>query len=89
MELLIVILVVSFSLSCAVLQRRPARRDGGAARLVKRTRLTPSLPLELREKLSAGKPFTHPASDFRRQRRSDDTCGLRKSAVLETDPVRQ
>ena len=93
-ELFLLLLVVILSLSCAILQRRSVRRDGDAVRLVKRHQkslppLPPLPPLAaLRQKLSAGKPFALPASNDR-ERRSDDMCGLRKSAVLETDPVRQ
>ena len=88
-SLALLVLAVSLSLSWAVLHGGSARSEGDARSFVKRRKSAPFHPSSgLREKLSESKPFLYPSEHIHdRQRRSDETCGLKKTTVLETDPV--
>lgn len=92
---LLLLLAACLSLSWAVFLGSSLREEKGTRQFVKRHhRPSPfRLSSALKDKLSKSKPFTHPSSLLDvRERRSDvvdrGQCGLPKSSVLETDPVR-
>lgn len=89
---LVLVLSVSLYLSHAVLQRESVKKD--TRHFVKRPKPGPVFHPSpgLRKKLTETKPFTYPSSHIdSRYKRSDDEastkCGLKPSALLETDPV--
>lgn len=93
--ILLLLLAACLSLSWAVFLGSSLRDEKGTRQLVKRYhksspfRLSPAL----KGRLSESKPFTYPSAFLGvRERRSDvvdkGKCGLPKSSVLETDPVR-
>ena len=94
MQLRVLLVVVAIlSLSSAVFHGGASSRDRESRSFVKRrgpARL--HLPADLKERLSRPEPFTYPAARLSvREKRSDDSdgqCGLAKSSVLETDPVK-
>lgn len=86
----LLVLAAMLSLSCGSLHGRNSGKETARV-FVKRRDPSPPIdpPLDLRERLAEAKPFSYPATELgTRATRSDGgTCGLKKSAVLETDPV--
>ena len=87
MGLAVLSLAAILSLTCGILHGRSAGRDrkDGASQFVKLR--PPPLTARLRERLAGERPFSLPVA---RDTRSDDaerTCGLKKTALLETNPV--
>lgn len=77
-------LLAILSLSCAVLHGSSVKGEREARRFVKRHKTTPV-------RLAGAKPFTHQlhgtGDRHARAAEEEPTCGLKKSSVLETDPV--
>ena len=93
-RLAVLVLVAVLTLSHAILEGGSTRNARHTKQLVKRHKSDPFLPsAALRAKLSAARPFTHPSTLIRdRHARSpgnQETCGMKQSSLLETDPVSQ